>query len=340
MQYTTLGPSDLEVSRICLGCMSFGDPNDGQHSWTLDEDASRAIVRQALDSGINFFDTAIVYQHGASEAYLGRALASMASRDSVVVATKFLPRTDEEIAHGVSGQQHVRDNLDASLRHLGMDHVDLYIYHMWDWRTPIEAIMEGLADAVASGKTRYIGAANIAAWQLEKANAIAREHGWPQFISVQNHMNLLFREDEREMLPCASEEGTALTPYSALASGRLSRQPGETSRRLREDAFAQGKYNAAAAMDADIIDEVMRIADEHGVTMTTVALAWLLTKATAPIIGATKPHHLDGAVAAVDFELSDDDIAALERPYRPHPIVGVMAQNTKENAAIAKSWGK
>lgn len=340
MQYTTLGPSDLEVSRICLGCMSFGDPNDGQHSWTLDEDASRAIVRQALDSGINFFDTAIVYQHGASEAYLGRALASMASRDSVVVATKFLPRTDEEIAHGVSGQQHVRDNLDASLRHLGMDHVDLYIYHMWDWRTPIEAIMEGLADAVAAGKTRYIGAANIAAWQLEKANAIAREHGWPQFISVQNHMNLLFREDEREMLPCASEEGIALTPYSALASGRLSRQPGETSRRLREDAFAQGKYDAAAAMDADIIDEVMRIADEHGVTMTTVALAWLLTKATAPIIGATKPHHLDGAVAAVDFELSDDDIAALERPYRPHPIVGVMAQNTKENAAVAKSWGK
>ena len=338
MQYTTLGPSDLEVSRICLGCMSFGDAGNGQHSWTLDEESSRAIVQQALDAGIIFLDTAIVYQNGTSEEYLGRALSSMAARDDVVVATKFLPRTDEEIENGVSGQQHVRDNLDMSLRHLGMDHVDLYIYHMWDWRTPIEEIMEGFANAVAAGKTRYIGAANIAAWQLEKANAIAREHGWPQFISVQNHMNLLFREDEREMLPCAQEEGIALTPYSSLASGRLSRRPGETSRRLREDSFAHGKYDAAAAMDADIIDEVRRIAEARGVTMTTVSLAWLLTKVTAPIIGATKPHHLDGAVAAVDFELSDSEIAALERPYQPHPIVGVMAQNTKENAAVAKSW--
>lgn len=229
MQYTTLGPSDLEVSRICLGCMSFGDAGNGQHSWTLDEESSRAIVQQALDAGINFLDTAIVYQNGTSEEYLGRALSSMAARDDVVVATKFLPRTDEEIENGVSGQQHVRDNLDMSLRHLGMDHVDLYIYHMWDWRTPIEEIMEGFANAVAAGKTRYIGAANIAAWQLEKANAIAREP-WLAAVHLRTEPHeSLFREDEREMLPCAQEEGIALTPYSSLASGRLSRRPGETS---------------------------------------------------------------------------------------------------------------
>ena len=331
MQYTRLGKSSLNVSRVCLGCMGFGDAAHGQHSWTLDEEDSRAIIRRALELGINFFDT-------ASEQYLGRALRDFARREDVVVATKFPVRTQEEIDAGISGQEHVRRMLDKSLQNLGMDYVDLYIYHMWDWRTPIEEIMEGFANAVAAGKTRYIGAANIAAWQLEKANAIAREHGWPQFISVQNHMNLLFREDEREMLPCAQEEGIALTPYSSLASGRLSRRPGETSRRLREDSFAHGKYDAAAAMDADIIDEVRRIAEARGVTMTTVSLAWLLTKVTAPIIGATKPHHLDGAVAAVDFELSDSEIAALERPYQPHPIVGVMAQNTKENAAVAKSW--
>ena len=338
MEYVKLGLSDLRVSRICLGCMGFGDPGAGQHSWTVGEGETRAIVKRALDAGVNFFDTAIGYQGGTSEAYLGRALRDFANRDDVVVATKFLPRTAEEIAGGVSGQEHIARSIDASLSHLGMDHVDLYIYHMWDYNTPLLDVLDGLAQVVKAGKARYIGIANVYAWQLEKANALAQREGFPQFVSVQNHMNLLFREEEREMVPCCAEEGIALTPYSALASGRLSRRPGETSKRLEEDSYAKFKYDATADADAVVISRVAEVADAHGVSMTEVSLAWLLTKAASPVVGATKPHHVDGAVAAVDLALSDDEIAYLEAPYVPHAIVGVMAQNKQADAGKEHVW--
>ena len=338
MEYTKLGASDLNVSRICLGCMGFGDPSAGQHSWTVDEEATRAIVKHALDGGINFFDTAIAYQGGTSEAYLGRALRDFARRDDVVVATKFLPCTADEIAQGVTGQQHIANSIDASLSHLGMDYVDLYIYHMWDYNTPLLDVMEGLSQVVAAGKARYIGIANVYAWQLEKANALAEREGFPKFVSVQNHMNLIFREDEREMAPCCAEECIALTPYSALASGRLSRRPGETSKRLEEDAYAKFKYDASAEADALVIERVAEVADAHGVSMTEVSLAWLLTKVASPVVGATKSHHVDGAVAAADLKLSDNEIAYLEEPYAPHAIVGVMAQNKPADAGKEHVW--
>lgn len=338
MEYVKLGTSDLKVSRVCLGCMGFGDPQAGQHSWTVDEDATRKIVKRALDAGVNFFDTAIAYQGGTSEEYLGRALRDFARRDEMVVATKFLPRTADEIGSGISGQEHISRSIDASLAHLGMDHVDLYIYHMWDYNTPLYDVMEGLARVVGSGKARCIGIANAYAWQLVKASALAEREGFPKFVSVQNHMNLVFREDEREMAPCCAEEGVALTPYSALASGRLSRRPGETSRRLEEDSYAKLKYDATAEADACVIERVAEIADSRGVTMTEVSLAWLLTKTTSPVVGATRPRHVDGAVAAVDLKLSASEIAYLEEPYIPHAIVGVMAQNKPACADKEHVW--
>lgn len=338
MQYVKLGASDLRVSRICLGCMGFGDPASGQHSWTVGEDATREIVKRALDAGINFFDTAIAYQGGTSERYVGQALRDFTRRDDVVVATKFLPRTADEIAAGVSGQQHIVDSIDASLAHLGMDYVDLYIYHMWDYNTSLGDIMDGLAQIVQAGKARYIGIANVYAWQLEKANAFAEREGFPKFVSVQNHMNLIFREDERELAPCCAEEGIALTPYSALASGRLSRRPGETSKRLEEDAYAKFKYDATADADALVIDRVAEIADARGVSMTEVSLAWLLTKVAAPVVGATKAHHVDGAVSSVELALSNEEVAYLEEPYIPHAIVGVMAQNKPADAGKEHVW--
>ena len=338
MEYVKLGASELEVSRICLGCMGFGDSANGQHSWTIDEDATRTIIKRVLDAGVNFFDTAIGYQNGTSEQYVGRALRDFAKRDDVVVATKFLPRTADEIERGVSGQQHIANSIDASLAHLGMDYVDLYIYHMWDYNTPLHDVMEGLAAVVAAGKARYIGIANVYAWQLEKANALAEREGFPKFVSVQNHMNLIFREDEREMLPCCTEEGIALTPYSALASGRLSRLPGETSKRLEEDSYAKFKYDATVDADTLVIARVAEVAEQRGVSMTEVSLAWLLTKVASPIAGATKPHHVDGAVAAVDLKLSDEEVAYLEAPYVPHAIVGVMAQNKPADAGKEHVW--
>ncbi len=338
MEYAKLGASDLEVSRICLGCMGFGNPNAGQHSWTVGEEATREIVKHALDAGVNFFDTAIAYQGGTSEQYVGRALRGYARRDDVVVATKFLPRTADEIAEGVTGQQHIASSIDASLAHLGMNHVDLYIYHMWDYNTPIYDVMEGLAQVVASGKARYIGIANVYAWQLEKATALAEREGFPKFVSVQNHMNLIFREDEREMVPCCAEENIALTPYSALASGRLSRRPGETSKRLEEDSYAKFKYDASAEADSLVIERVAEVADARGASMTEVSIAWLLTKVASPVVGATKPHHVDGAVAAVDLQLSNEEVAYLEEPYVPHAIVGVMAQNKPADAGKEHVW--
>ena len=338
MEYTKLGNSDLTVSRICMGCMGFGDPKQGQHSWTLDEENSRRIIRHGLARGINFFDTAIAYQSGTSEQYLGRALRDFAKRDQVVVATKFLPRTDEEIASGITGQQHVARMLDKSLQNLGMDYVDLYIYHMWDHRTPIYDILEGLNRAVKAGKVRSIGISNCFAWQLAKANAIAEREGFAQFVSVQGHYNLIFREEEREMVPYCREENIALTPYSSLAGGRLSKHPGEDSRRLREDSYAHLKYDATAQQDSRIIARVAELADRRGVSMTEISLAWLLTRVSAPVVGATRPEQVDGAANAVDLKLSDEECRYLEELYLPHPLVGVMAQNTADAASGPHVW--
>jgi len=327
MEYVKLGDSDLNVSRICLGCMGFGDPTIGQHSWTIDEAHTREIIQRALGLGINFFDTAIGYQLGTSEQFVGRALRDMALREDVVVATKFLPRTEEEIATGIDGRQHVMNSIDASLEHLGMDHVDLYIYHIWDYKTPAEDILAGMNDAVKAGKARYIGIANAYAYQVAMMNALAEKNGWAKFISVQNHYNLIMREEEREMVPYCRETGIAMTPYSALASGKLAKRPGETSKRQAEDSFMHFKYDATAEQDDRIVERVMELADRYGVEMTQVSLAWLLTKVESPIVGATKLHHIEGAVKALDLQLSADDIRYLEEPYVPHNLSGVMAVN-------------
>lgn len=340
MEYVTLGKSDLKVSRICMGCMGFGNAQTGQHSWTVDEETSKAIIKRGLELGINFYDTAIAYQAGTSEEYLGKAIKEYAKRDEVVIATKFLPRSQEEIANGISGKEHVLNSLDASLSHLGMDYVDLYIYHMWDWNTPVEEYLAGMAEGVKAGKIRQIGIANCFAWQLAEVNAIAKENGWPEFVSVQNHYNLIMREDEREMNVYADERNIALTPYSALAAGRLSRRPGETSKRLEQDTYAKFKYDASADKDAKVIAKVSEIADARGVSMTEVSLAWLLTKVTSPIVGATKISHVEGAASAVDLKLTDDDIKALEEFYEPHFLSGVMAQNTPATRTTEQVWIK
>ncbi len=327
MEYVKLGNSELKVSRVCMGCMGFGDAGSGQHSWTLDEEHSREIIKQGLEAGINFYDTAIGYQGGTSERYVGRALRDFAKREEVVVATKFPPRTQAEIESGVTGQQHVAKMLDTSLSNLGMDYVDLYICHMWDYNTPVYEIMEGLNNAVKAGKARYIGISNCYAYQLAKANAAAEKEGFAKFISVQGHYNLIFREEEREMARLCREDNIAMTPYSALAGGRLAKLPGETSRRLLEDAYAKSKYDAAAGQDGVIIARVAELAKRRGVTMTEISLAWLLTKVTAPVVGATKKRHIEGAAGAVDIALSKEEISYLEELYVPHHLVGVMAQN-------------
>ena len=332
MKYTKLGNSELNVSRICMGCMGFGEAKTGQHSWTLDEEHSREIIKRGLDLGVNFYDTAIAYQSGTSEQYVGRALRDFAKREDVVVATKFLPRTPDEIERGITGQQHIENMINTSLSNRGMDYVDLYIYHMWDWNTPIYDILDGLNRVVKEGKARYIGISNCFAWQIAKANAIAEKEGFAKFVSIQGHYNLIFREEEREMVPYCDEENIALTPYSALASGRLSRKPGEAdTKRASEDSYAKFKYDATADTDNVIIGRVSEIAEKRGVTMTEVSLAWLLTKVTAPVVGATKMHHIEGAVKATELELTEDEIRYLEEPYVPHPLAGVMAQNKPSN---------
>ena len=338
MKYTKLGKSDLTVSRICMGCMGFGEASQGQHGWTLDEERSRAVIRHGLELGVNFYDTAIAYQGGTSEQYVGRALRDFAKREEVVVATKFLPRTPQEIEAGVTGQQHIETMINQSLKNLGMDYVDLYIYHMWDWHTPMEDIMDGLNRVVQAGKARCIGISNCFAWQIAQANALAEKEGWARFISIQGHSNLLFREEEREMVPYCQQEGIALTPYSALAAGRLSRRPGETSERMEKDAYAKFKYDATAQQDGVIIERVAELADRRGVTMTEISLAWLLTKVAAPVVGATKLHHVDGAAKATDLELTDEEIAWLEAPYVPHALAGVMAQNRPVLARDKHVW--
>lgn len=332
MQYTKLGNSDLTVSRICMGCMGFGDASKGHHSWTVDEQQTRETIKHGLEKGINFYDTAIAYQNGTSEQYVGRALRDFAKRAEFVVATKFTPRTQAELDSGVSGQRHVSDYLDRSLKHLGMDYVDLYIYHMWDYHTPMEEIMEGLNNAVKAGKTRYIGISNCFAYQLAKMNAFAEREGLAKFVSIQGHYNLIFREEEREMARLCREDNIAMTPYSALAGGRLSKRPGETSKRLAEDSYARFKYDATAKQDAAIIERVAELADRRGVSMTEISLAWLLTKVTSPVVGATKFSHVEGMARAVDLALTADEIVYLEEAYVPHNLVGVMAQNGTQKA--------
>ncbi len=338
MKYTKLGNSDLNVSRICMGGMGFGDAQNGQHSWTLDEEHSREIIKRGLELGVNFFDTAIGYQSGTSEQYLGRAIRDFAKRDEVVIATKFLPRTLEEIEAGISGQQHIERMINKSLENLSMDYVDLYIYHMWDWNTPVYDILDGLNNVVKAGKARYIGISNCYAWQLAKANALAEREGFAKFISVQGHYNLIFREEEREMAMLCAEDNIAMTPYSALASGRLSRLPGETSKRLEQDSYAKFKYDATKEQDGKIIQRVAELAEKNGVTMTEISLAWLLTKVTSPVVGATKMYHIEGAVKAVDLKLSSEEISYLEELYIPHSLTGVMAQNKPANANEKHVW--
>ena len=338
MQYTRLGNSELKVSRICMGCMGFGDAKNGQHSWTLNEEQSREIMKRGLELGVNFFDTAIGYQSGTSEQYVGRAIRDFARREDIVVATKFLPRTQEEIAAGISGQQHIEQMVNTSLKNLGMDYIDLYIYHMWDYETPLYDIMDGLNRMVKAGKVRCIGISNCFAYQLAKANALAEKEGFAKFVSIQGHYNLIFREEEREMAKLCAEDNIAMTPYSALAGGRLSRHPGETSKRLEEDSYARLKYDATAKQDNVIIDRVAELAEKRGVSMTEISLAWLLAKVTAPVAGATKLHHIEGAVKAVDVKLSQEEMAYLEEPYVPHRLVGVMAQNTPAAAKEQHVW--
>lgn len=329
MKYKKLGNSDLIVSNICLGCMGFGDSTKGQHLWTLNEENSEEIIKYALEKGINFFDTAIAYQSGTSEQFLGRILKKYAEREKVVIATKFLPRTEEEIEKEISGQKHIEIMLNKSLENLGTDYIDLYIYHMWDYNTPLYDIMEGLNNMVKAGKVKYIGISNCFAWQLAEANALAEKYGFAKFISVQGHYNLIFREEEREMIPYCREKNIAVTPYSSLAGGRLSKHYGETSKRLVEDKYAKLKYDLTKEQDKIIINRVAELADKKNISMTEVSLAWLIKKGAVPVAGATKISQIDGMVKSVDTKLTEEEIKYLEEPYVPHKLVGVMAQNLK-----------
>lgn len=338
MQYRKLGTAGINVSCVCMGCMGFGEAGNGQHTWTIDEEHSREIIRRGLELGVNFFDTAIGYQSGTSEQYLGRALRDYAERDKVVVATKFLPRTQEEIKEGITGQQHIERMINRSLANLDMDYVDLYIYHMWDYETPLYDIMEGLNHVVKAGKARSIGIANCYAYQLVKANELAEKEGFAKFVSVQNHYNLMFREEEREMAKLCREDQIAMTPYSPLAGGRLAKHPGEASKRMQEDSYARLKYDATAEQDGIIISRVEELAKRRDVSMTEISLAWLMTKVTSPVVGATKLHHIETAAKAVELELSAEERAYLEEAYVPHKLVGVMAQNTPDAAKDSHVW--
>lgn len=338
MKYTKLGNSNLKISRICMGCMGFGDPNNGMHTWTLNEEESRKIIKEGIDNGINFFDTAIGYQNGTSEQYVGRAIKDFSDRKDIVLATKFLPRTEEEIRNNVSAQEHINTMVNTSLNNLGMDYIDLYIYHMWDYNTPLYDILDGLNTIVEEGKVRYIGISNCFAWQLAKANGLAEKEGFEKFISVQGHYNLIFREEEREMIPYCKSENIGLTPYSSLASGRLSKMPDESSKRLREDYYATKKYESTEEQDSIIINRVIDLANEYDVSMSEISLAWLQRKVDAPIMGATKLKHIETGVNSVELKLSDDDLKYLEEPYKAHDLVGVMADNKVKANDSEKVW--
>ncbi len=327
MEYTKLGNTGLDVSRICLGCMGFGDPGRWIHKWVLDEDNSRPILKQALEMGINFFDTANVYSLGASEEILGRAIKNFARRDEVVIATKvFFPMREGPNGGGLS-RKAILSEIDHSLARLGMEYVDLYQIHRWDYQTPIEETMEALHDVVKAGKARYIGASAMYSWQFQKALDVAEQHGWARFVSMQNHLNLIYREEEREMLPLCLEEKIAVIPYSPLASGRLTRDAAtEGTLRAETDQIARKKYDAAAETDRRIIERVAELAQKHAVKRAQIAIAWLLQKkaVSAPIIGATKISHLEDAVGELDVKLDEAEVAYLEEPYVPHAVVGAL----------------
>jgi 1-deoxyxylulose-5-phosphate synthase len=323
MEYVNLGSTGLRVSRVCLGMMSFG--NNSDRPWVLDDDAAEPIVRAAADGGVTFFDTADVYSAGASEVTTGRLLGKMFRRDDVVVATKvFSPMGPGENSRGLS-RKHILSGIDASLDRLDMDYVDLYQIHRWDYHTPIEETMEALHDVVRAGKARYIGASSMFAWQFAKAQHVADDHGWTRFVSMQNHYNLIYREEEREMIPQCIDQGVGVIPWSPLARGVLAgsrtREGERRTTRSNSDAFQDTLYTAA---DFDVVDRVGEVAGERGVPAAQVALAWLLHRpgVTAPIVGATRLGHLEDALAAEQLDLSDEEVRRLEEPYVPHPVLG------------------
>ena len=325
MDYARLGSTGLQVSRICLGCMGFGDAERWVHKWVLNEEDSRPIIKKALDLGINFFDTANIYSIGASEEILGRALRDFANRDEVVIATKVHGKMREGPNGGGLSRKAILTEIDQSLKRLETDYVDLYQIHRWDYETPIEETMEALNDVVRAGKARYIGASAMFAWQFQKALYAAEKHGWTRFVSMQDHLNLIYREEEREMLPLCLDQKIGVIPYSPLASGRLTRDASaESTLRSETDQIQKSKYDASAEMDQQVIDRVREIAEKHGVPRVHIALAWLLQKepVTAPIIGATKISHLEDAIAALSVQLTPEEVAYLEEPYVPHRIVG------------------
>jgi aryl-alcohol dehydrogenase-like predicted oxidoreductase len=324
MKYVKFGKTGLDVVPLCIGCMTFGTPDRGNHSWSLDEEKSRPIIKQAVELGLNFFDTANVYSDGTSEEFVGRALKDFARRDEIVLATKVHGRMHKGPNGAGLSRKHIMTEIDNSLRRLGTDYVDLYQIHRWDPKVPIEETLEALHDVVKAGKARYIGASSMFTWQFSKALYTARLHGWTEFISMQNHVNLLNREEEREMLPLCQDQSIAVMPWSPLARGRLSRAWDESSARQETDEFGKTLYVQAPEGDRQIVEAVGEIAKQRGVPRAQVALAWLSQKPgiTAPIIGASKPGHLTDAVAALSLGLTAEEIAALEAPYLPHQNVG------------------
>ncbi|SIQ03124.1 MULTISPECIES: aldo/keto reductase [Acidiphilium] len=324
MDYVKLGRTGLDVSRICLGCMSYGVADRGPHAWTLDEATSRPFIKAALEAGINFFDTANVYSDGTSEEIVGRALKDFASRHDVVIATKVNGRMHKGPNGAGLSRRAIMAEIDNSLRRLGTDHVDLYQIHRWDYHTPIEETLEALHDVVKAGKARYIGASSMYAWQFAQALAIVERHNWTRFVSMQNYVNLLYREEEREMLPLCRAEGIGVIPWSPLARGRLTRDWDEASARSETDEFGKTLYAKTADADRKVVDAVAAAAAARGVSRAQIALAWVLAKPgiTAPIIGATKLAHLHDAVEATKLVLTTDEIAKLEAPYVPHAVAG------------------
>jgi 1-deoxyxylulose-5-phosphate synthase len=324
MKYKNLGKTGMKVSELCLGCMTYGLPERGDHPWTLPESQSRPLIRQAVELGINFFDTANIYSDGTSEEILGRALKDFARRDDIVIATKvYSPMTKGPNAMGLS-RKAIFTAIDASLQRLGTDYVDLYQTHRWDYRTPIEETMEALHDVVKIGKARYLGASSMWAWQFSKALHTAKQRGWSPFVTMQNHYNLLYREEEREMMPLCTDEGIGVLPWSPLARGRLTRAWNETTERTRSDKYGSSLYVSAVEADRRVIEQVAALADARGVPQAQVAMAWIAQKpfVTAPIVGASKPEHLTDAVAALTLHLDAREIALLEAPYVPHAVTG------------------
>ena len=325
MQYVNLGKTGLQVSQICLGCMTYGIPERGNHLWTLNEPESRPFIQRVLELGINFFDTANVYSDGTSEEIVGRALRDFAVREDVVIATKVHGRMRPGPNGAGLSRKAILTEIDASLRRLGTDYVDLYQIHRWDNDTPLEETLEALHDVVKAGKARYLGASSMYAWQFCKALQLSERNGWTRFVSMQDHYNLLNREEEREMLGLCASEGIGVLPWSPLARGRLTRPwADQNTRRAETDEFGKTLYRGAEESDRQITDEVGEIANAHGVPRAQIALAWLLSKpvVTAPIVGASKPHHLEDAVAALNVRLSPEEITSLEQPYVPHAASG------------------